>query len=43
MEFEGALCNIADGDRKIVDTLGPKDGRAERDVYANYLCYVIRA
>lgn len=43
MEFEGASCNIADADGNIVDILGPKDGRTERDVHANYRCYVMRA
>lgn len=43
MEFEGASCNIADADGKIVDTLGPDDGKVERDVHTKYRCYVMRA
>jgi hypothetical protein len=43
MEFEGASCNIADADGKIVDTLGPQDGKVERDVHPNYKCYIMRA
>ncbi|KAJ5562670.1 hypothetical protein N7461_001431 [Penicillium sp. DV-2018c] len=43
MEFEGAPCNIVDGDGNLVAELGPKDGKVERDVHAKYLCYVMRS
>lgn len=43
MEFEGASCNIADIDSTIVDTLGPEDGKTEREVHRKYRCYVMRA
>lgn len=43
MEFQGASCNIADSQGNLVETLGAKDGRAQREVLPGYRCYVIRA
>jgi len=43
MTFEGRSCNILDGEEKVVDELGTKDGQVTREVLAGYRCYVMRA
>ncbi|OJD23306.1 hypothetical protein ACJ73_05342 [Blastomyces percursus] len=43
MEFEGASCNIADGEGKLVENLDTTHGLATREVLSGYKCYVVKA
>lgn len=43
MEFQGSSCNIVDGEGKLVEQLGSKDGRVSREALTGYRCYVMRS
>jgi hypothetical protein len=43
MSFQGRSCNITDGGKTLIETLGEKDGLAERDVLPGYQCFVMKA
>ena len=43
MIFKGILCNIKDGEGKLVKELGIKDGQVTREILTGYQCYIIRA
>ena len=43
MTFEGTSCNIQDGEKNLVASLGTADGQVTRQVLAGYRCYIMKA
>ena len=43
MIFKSRLCNITDGEGKVVEELGIEDGQVTKEVLAGYKFYIIRA
>lgn len=41
MIFEGRSCNIFDAEGNLIEQIGA--GKANREVYSGYRCYVLRA
>ena len=43
LHFQGASCNIVDGNGDLVENLTDENGSTTREVYPQYRCYVIKA